>query len=387
MKNLKKLFLTLTLLTFSNINFIFAMNKQPGKNSYSSSSIDPSRKQIQPSHSLSKQTNIILGKRPKNIQKAIDKEFAKISSMKPEIWTFDGNVGFYELFKFEETKIFEMLASKKNKNNIYIIDVGGGQGAWSQKSMVSLLNNETCKNSGKHFYIFNITGGTECEEKSENKDNVTLYFLNRFKIENIDVELPKRMLSDFDIKIDLTGKVDFIVSRYTFLHLVDPFGSIKRIYQLLTPLQGILLSTGFNFELDDSNQIYTFPGLAQSTKGHSSWYFLAETNAISIFMVNCILVGSFGQFLLMRTNYDELEIPLAYTNELRKKEYEKFVAVYKKESITQKKPYFLKFEKKKTDEDIDDPEAKEYGYCCCEKNPKSKELFEYLKQNGLFSWQ
>jgi hypothetical protein len=100
--------------------------------------------------------------------------------------------------------------------------------------------------------------------------------------------------------------VHLIVSHWTLRHLVDPFGTVKRLYSLLNPKQGKLLSNGFLFNFANNDEIQSFP------IGNEN--ILAASNAICLF--NKFTAGrDVGQFLLMRTNNNELNIPLEYTGD------------------------------------------------------------------------
>lgn len=241
---------------------------------------------------------LVLGDRPKAVQAAVDKAFENISEDTNTWGLHRGNFS-YSLFFLDDAKMLENLACL-DKKDIYIADVGCANGAWGRKAMMQLLDSQVCKNSKKHFTILSLTGGRECKAEIIKENFVTLHQINQFKIENIDDELLSR---GFDLK----GKIDFMVSNWTLRHLVDPLGTLKLMYSLLSIQKGILLSNGFLYKLDNYKDIITFP--------YDTAHILSCSKAISLFRI-FDLYRDCGHFLLMRTNDSELEIPLKYTGKV-----------------------------------------------------------------------
>jgi hypothetical protein len=322
--------------------------------------------------SIEKPQKIVLGNRPKAIQTAVDNAFEKNFEKQKDVilWYFDGSSTNYYLFNLDDERVLKHLASHSQEKDIYIIDVGCGKGAWGTHAMEVLLSDEACKKSGKNFHIFSVTGSKECETSKIQKGNVTHYLFNQFKIENIDEEFLKR-------GFDLTKKVNFMVSRWTLRHLVDPFGTLKRMYGLLSPSQGMLLSNGFLFAFDDQEEIQSFPT--------SNWDILASTNAVPLFRMFG-LNGDLGEFLLMRNDNQELDLPLVYTGKMRSLTSIKYqcasemVTVFKNGSIDNKEEFFFI----QADQDDNELEVRGLARYCDKYNPQSKNLYEYLKNEQLF---
>lgn len=307
----------------------------------------------------SKEKNI-LRDRPLEIQDAADKAFERNKNTGKKEWLFNGGDLRYLLLDLNDDKLLEQLATvNPEKKDVYIIDVGCSQGGWGRHA-ATILQSEAAKKSGKHFHILSLTGGKECDEITQKTGNVTIYQLNQVKIENIDEELSKR-------GFDLNGKVDLIVSRWTLRHLVDPFGTLKRMYGLLAPTQGKLLSNGFLFMFDDSSEVQGFP----SQHGN----ILTHANTTAIFR-DYHMGRDAGQFLLVRDNEKKLDIPLEYTGlEVIGDGYQcasQMVTVFKKgESI---KPHL-------------EPEFFEgYEKIYCDKSDSQcKKLYAELREQGLFA--
>lgn len=192
------------------------------------------------------------------------------------------------------------------------------------------------KNSGlKQVSIFNITGGIEClESKKESfcefpegynkgdQDSVSLHWLEQVKIENIDEELKKR-------GIDLADKCDLIVSHWTMNHLVDPFGTLKKLYSLLRPGKGIFASTGFlykadtNIDLENNISFINRGNTVSSDKSEEAGIntFPLHSERIALlsnasFLFNYDLYNQGGDFVVKRTNNEQLKLPLLYTGDM-----------------------------------------------------------------------
>jgi hypothetical protein len=354
--------------------YSYALPQQilPSKNDNVQSSSSSSSSNTEQISSIEKPQKIVLGKRPEAIQTAVDNAFEKNFEKQKDVihWYFDGSTTNYYLLNLDDEQVLKHLASHSQEKDIYIIDVGCGKGAWGNHAMDVLLGNEACKKSGKNFHIFSVTGSTECETSKIQKDNVSHYLFNQFKIENIDEEFLKR-------GFDLTKKVNFMVSRWTLRHLVDPFGTLKRMYGLLSPSQGMLLSNGFIFAFDDQEEIQSIPT--------SNWDILASTNAVPLFRM-FDLNGDKGEFLLMRNDKQELDLPLAYTGKMRSLTSRNYrcasetVTVFKKGSINKKEEFFFI----QADQEDNELEVRTLPRYCDKYNLQSKKLYEYLKNEQLF---
>jgi hypothetical protein len=295
-------------------------------------------------------TTLCPSNRPAAVQSAIDKSFERKKKILAKDWGFGGRPHYY-LLGFQDDGLLKTLALRNPaKKDVYIMDVGCGNGQWG-KNAQSVLRDSTIKKTGKHFHILSITGGIECDDKVERSDNVTLYQLSQFKIENIDEELTKR---GFDLK----GKIDLMVSSWTLQHLVDPFGTLQQMYALLAPAHGMLLATGFRFQFN-SDRAQRFPKKNESLLAH---------NAITPLFFDNILMGTLGDFLLMRNDEQELVLPLGY-GEPSDCEYP-VATVYTKEDLAP-----LAIEK-----DQSDKETSHYWH---KNNKRAKELFLSLKHTSM----
>lgn len=341
------------------------------------------QKELSKQKEEAKETKIVLGDRPVAVQKAVDKAFKKCKKYKASgeyTWHYNG-ASDYKLLKFNDYSLLRNLALlNPEKKDVYVIDVGCGQGNWGFNAMNVLLKDKACQESGKQFHIFSVTGGNECKEEVIQKDNVTHYVFPQFKVENIVEAFSTR---GFDLK----GKVDLIVARWTLRHLADPFGTLKFLYSLLTPLQGKLLATGFKFAFDDSEQVCEFPY-------GNLWNLLDKSNAISLFMKDN---RALNHFLLMRNSDQELAIPIEYTGKMRslgddpRVDCASGVVTLFKRGLFDKGGYFF-FKAEGLHEEFgefdvsseDGPQGFHRTIYCNKDNQLSKDLYAQLKSQGLF---
>jgi hypothetical protein len=233
--------------------------------------------------------------RPETVQRVVDNSFtSQLNGQKK--WNVNG-VGkhFYNLMGLEDDKVIHEIVSREGSDkDIYLIDVGSGEGAWGRQ-VVEFLKNEFSE-SKKNFHIISMTGDRELEPKIEKDGNITYYQFDQFKVEDIAQELQKRGLN-------LTNKVDFIVSRWTLRHVVDPLGTVDQMYSLLKPGKGLLMANGF-FIGDETGELHT-------TTSDDKWKILASGNAKSLFREG--IGHDLGDFLLIRQDDRSLGLGVEYS--------------------------------------------------------------------------
>lgn len=307
--------------------------------------------------------NGFLTQRPSSVQEACDKAFDENSATKPGEWLYNGNSNYSVLNLNDNCVLAHVVNFHKHEPNIYIIDVGGAGGDWGWNAF-HLLKKITPKE--QHVTIFSLTGGQECSEKVYHADNATLYQFNKFKIENIDEELEKRGFK-------LRQKVHLIISNWALRHLADPFGTLARLYSLLSPRFGAILSNGFLFASDTSSDVQGFP--------EGNCHLLSKSNTVPLcYSYDC--GRDVDHFLLLRDNEHELELPLTYTGETRRISdgYQcasQTITVFKDASKPVKWSELHTF-------------SRRYGsfarstYYCPPLNQRSKQLYNYLCECRIF---
>ncbi len=301
-----------------------------------------------------------LGDRPLEVQRSVDEAFEGNRDASTDDWLYNGATSYYYLLNIDEDKVLKDLVLK-DKSDIYLVDIGCARGGWGEY-VWEILQNKEYKESGKKFHIISITGGQECGEMVRQNDHVTLHQINQFKIENIAQELKQR-------GFDLEDKVDFMVSRWTLRHLVDPFGTMKQLYTLLSPEKGMLSSNGFLFKSsDEPSVVQTFPLRNAAILAHA-------TPAVLFRQYN--EGRDAHQFLLMKEDKKQLELPLEYTGSVHNIPYgyqneSKTVTVFNKEHKEYKESCGIEY-------------VDESRYLYCNKSDeRCKKLYHYLKNRNLF---
>ncbi len=292
---------------------------------------------------------LVLGERPGNVIAAVDRAFDSVVKLYSgsRIWPHNGKKK-YLLFGIDDEILLEHIANKPGTDDVYIIDAGCADGSWGKNAMDFLLNCAPGKD--KRFFIFSLTGGKEFQSSDcVIEDNVTHYLINSFKIECINEELARHKLSN------LMGNVDLIVSNATFRHLTDPLGTLKQMYSLLSPLNGIIIADYFNFKLDDSASFFVFPDMGKEVLANAA----------------CLLDTRSSNFILMRSAYGELDIPLQYSGVVQQYRGSEFTSF-------SKTALFLKEDQAHT-EKVTTAGNQIFFY----NTPANLSLYDYLKRHQL----
>lgn len=262
-----------------------------------------------------------LGERPAAVQKAVDANFKAVQSTS---WGSTGEKRdpsssepyFYNLMAIrDQILLLDLLESKAQ--NIYMMDVGAGYGAWGDSVLEFIKKHPEFKASGKKFHIISVTGGGEFQDFTggiTHDDYITVYRIPHFNIENIISELEKRGLQ-------LKNSINLIMSNLTLQHLVDPVGTVKQLYDLLSPDNGKLVSSGFFFWMQKG-------GITQN-----NYYALWTPKETDSYMVFCRQSGNFYDFLVLKKNNKPFTAVLDYTGEIfnveRKDAFGKQTAIFK----------------------------------------------------------
>lgn len=194
--------------------------------------------------------------------------------------------------------------SNREKKHIYVLDVGSGGGGWGD--LVSELLKDKYQKSDKHYQIISITGGKEQEENCTFvSSNIQHCRYSTLKLENIKDELEKKGL-------DLDSKVDLIVSNWTLQHLIDPFGTLKQLYQFLDPSSGFLLVR---------LPVSSFKGVDGDYQFSNVLPDLLSTGSIPYLIKKAHKGprsrGDRDDLMLIRSSQNEFNIPLRFTGKTR----------------------------------------------------------------------
>src|SRR6185437_2308593 len=202
--------------------------------------------------------------RPKKVVESIDAKHKEILTREPsKAWHFTGTKN-YHLARIDEYTIIKTLTTNsQNQKTFNIMDVGAGNFTLGNH-LEKMLNNDTSIPSDVTFNIFGLSGDNH-KSKIESIGKCTTYQFGGFKIEEVTNELNKK-------GIYLENSFDFIISRMTFLHLIDPLGTFQQIYDLLKPKTGFLITDGFSFINKDSKGNLIYDHTLSSTYDLSSYF-------------------------------------------------------------------------------------------------------------------
>jgi len=163
---------------------------------------------------------------------------------------------------------------------------------------------------------------------------------------------------------DLTNKVNLIVSKWTLCHLVDPLGTLIRMYSLLSPLKGLVITDNF-YVGSYSNMVWPF---------FVYFNIFMNSNAISLFSNDA---PDNNHLLLMRTNSKNLTLPLEYSQRILP--YKKYdcgsekVTVFKDLCTHCEDVQYTSF-----------LQPNRWTYSCYKEEKSAQDLYKTLKAHNLF---
>lgn len=186
--------------------------------------------------------NILLNpkERTQEIVDAIDQTYNEIKNQNSEKWNHRGRYS-YNFFHVSEFKLIERIIRSTNSQKEFIfMDIGAGNCIWG-RACANYLNTLKDLADDIEIIIISLTGDNEKDITKIKKDGIcTIYEYDKFKIECLSTELKK-------YRFNLNNRVDLCVSSYTFIHLVDLYGTFAQIFNLLRPISGLFLFDEFDF--------------------------------------------------------------------------------------------------------------------------------------------
>lgn len=181
---------------------------------------------------------LLYSKRPDKVQEAIDEVHSQLMR-KGGGWRFAGTLGLYSLLSFNEEDVIAQRIERAspNKTDLYFIDLGSGYFGWVDAASAFLHR----KYAGDHrrFHVIGVTGEGEPFDSVQVDGNVTTHKISGFKLENLLEAFPQ-------FHLQLENSVEFIATRWTLCHLVDPLGTLEQAYHLLSCGNGMIFGTGFH---------------------------------------------------------------------------------------------------------------------------------------------
>lgn len=179
--------------------------------------------------------------RTSEINYFITRAFQAIVRDKKSRWGMYNGADAYDIAGVKEHKLMKKIiqgATLGNKD-FYALDIGAGNYQWGRE-LARYLNTKKDLPKDVTIHIIGIRGEANLDEAVKVLGQCRLYEFGQFQIETLMDEFQKRGLQ-------LANKVDLVVSKWCFRHLVDPVGTFTQAYNLLRPKTGYFLFDGFFF--------------------------------------------------------------------------------------------------------------------------------------------
>lgn len=255
--------------------------------------------------------------RPQKINEAIDQVYESIAKDPKSQWSgTNGDHDYYHLARIDEHALIKhIIDSTPKQSDYFFMELGAGVFKWG-KCLTEFLNTNYLE-TNKNFHIIGVSGeGAEIQYGSDKViytpkvkkmdiSNCQLYEINGFKLETIHSELT-------DLGFNLLNKVDFIISNFTFRHLVDPVGTFTQAYELLKPEAGFILTEGFSFARlseESSKPLYDLHSLIYDNL--NMMHFLADLGA-KFLVGHYRIMRSFDHYLIKKPLSNLTESCISY---------------------------------------------------------------------------
>lgn len=243
-------------------------------------------------------------KRPKSILDAIDRSFEALRKYSRSSFCLYNGDTTYKICEIDEKALITaLIASAPKQKKFYFLDIGAGN---FQLGDYLAHHFDQCLAVDITIHIISVRGESYSGKEIRKTKRCIIYNFGNFKVEDLNRELQKH-------KLDMCNKVDLVVSRFCFRHLVDPVGTFIQMYNLLCPQRGYCLMDGF----------YFFEGRIKK----SSWTLdsfnerminlLRDTHA-AFLMQDYRTHHSLNRFVLQRLHTAPCNIPMRYEGRVPK---------------------------------------------------------------------
>ncbi len=313
--------------------------------------------------------------RPDELKSLISSSFEAISKkeISRENWRIDGDTK-YQLCGVKEQALMKAIIREadKDQKDFYILDIGAGDFQWIQ-SMAKFLNAQKDLPRDIRIHIIGVRGEKNSTETPFEEGLCQIYSLGSFKIEDLTDQLKERNL-------ELSGKIDLAVSRFSFRHLADPVGTFVQTYDLLRPKTGHLLIDGFFFLNEEQNmeEAWNIEGFRNI---HTHFFNKQLTqlfiSTLAPFVAQpyqgSVPSHSLNRFLLRKPNTSPCRLPMCYSGTVEAKDYDVFshrVTQFRREEQPDEDQWFQ----------VPDPIGAPYGD---EPLFGDKALYEWLKTHDV----
>ena len=180
--------------------------------------------------------------RPLELQEAIDHTVESLSAREHLTWGSAGSSeDLYAIGGLNEERIFcDRIKSEydsKGRTQFTAVDLGGGYGGWSKfmaRQIASWIESDPEAPRDIEVTFLSLTAESKGREPQETIIGVSkVRVLWGVALENLGQDLERHPHKEW--LRTAVGNADLIVSKLTFLHLHDPFGTLAQVYDLLRP--------------------------------------------------------------------------------------------------------------------------------------------------------
>ena len=178
--------------------------------------------------------------RRSSLRNCINSAFDKIKNHHSSQWKFHNGSREYSLCSVKNYDLAKTVIQQapKTRKDFYFLDIGAGNFQWGD-GLADFLNEQTDLPKDIKIHIIGIRGEKNLQASTTDKGQCKIYNFGTFKIENLNEEFLK-------LGLNLTNKLDLVVTQWCMRHLADGVGTFLQTYNLLQP-GGFFLLDGFFF--------------------------------------------------------------------------------------------------------------------------------------------
>lgn len=235
--------------------------------------------------------------RPQEIKTKIKEAWDNLAKHSNDLWVYSGKSN-YDLCGVDEFLLIKkIIENNRERRLFYILDIGAGD--FSLCSHLTREINESQEISKDiEINIIGIRGESYEGPEIEKIGICNLYKFGRFQIENL--------IDEFNLRnLNLIQEIDIILSRWTFIHLVDGIGTLLQAYNLLKPFTGILLADACYYLRNNKKPSEYVP--------EDMAHLLIELE-VPFLIRPYDIGGSLDQFMIRRKDNKECELPYRYAS-------------------------------------------------------------------------
>ncbi len=256
---------------------------------------------------------LAVAQRPLEAQRAIDAVYSKVNKDTKSDWKLNGDHQ-YGLADIDEHRLIPVLinTAPESQKDFYVMDFGAG-------------NFQLCEAIAKHIgtqkfdrkfrlHIVGVRGEQYLEQEVTELPCCTVHRYGSFKIENFRDSMRERGLQNV--------LFDLVISRSTWLHLLDQTGDFQDVYNSLRPETGLMITDDIKFNTSDN--------IAHRGYGYGLTDILEHANIPYLVDIMkpyyCTPEYGFGgvsaskQFVLRRPSSENLRLPFLYASLWKKGE-------------------------------------------------------------------